>query len=126
MDIHAINVDVHVLHYEKKGSFLTCPNVRNVSENTNIIQETCRCTMYIAIVQQTIWITDNVATRINVHIIDLYIHYSVTPLNGHPSTADTYDTTDTFKCPKCFSIYFNTLATPEWRTPPYSVQWTLI
>ena len=27
---------------------------------------------------------------------------------GHPSlTADTYDITDTFKCPKCFSIYIS-------------------
>ena len=39
--------------------------------------------------------------------------YSGTPLNGHPSTVDTYDITDTFKCPECFSICFNTLATPE-------------
>ena len=43
----------------------------------------------------------------------LFNHYSGTPLNGHPSTADTYDITDTFKCPECFSICFNTLATPE-------------
>ena len=29
------------------------------------------------IVQQTIWITDYVATCINVHTIELHIHYSV-------------------------------------------------
>ena len=39
--------------------------------------------------------------------------YSGTPFNGHPSTADTHDITDTCDCPDRVSIDFNTLKTPE-------------
>ena len=35
-------------------------------------------------------------------------HYSGTPLNGHPSTADICDLTDNSECPDCISIDFNT------------------
>ena len=34
--------------------------------------------------------------------------YSGTPLNGHPSTADTYDITDNSESPDCPSVHFNT------------------
>ena len=34
--------------------------------------------------------------------------YSGTPLNGHPSTADTHDITDNSESPDCPSIHFNT------------------
>ena len=50
--------------------------------------------------------------------------YSGTPLNGHPSTADTCDKTDSSKSPKRIPIDFNTLKTPELRTPRYSVKRT--
>ena len=33
--------------------------------------------------------------------------YSGTPLNGHPSTADTHDIKDNSKSPNCLSIHFN-------------------
>jgi len=39
--------------------------------------------------------------------------YSGTPLNGHPSTADTHDIRDNSESPDRFSIDFNTLETPE-------------
>ena len=35
-------------------------------------------------------------------------NYSGTPLNGHPSKADTHDITDNSKSPNCPSIHFNT------------------
>ena len=31
-----------------------------------------------------------------------------TPLNGHPSIADTHDITDSSECPDCLPIHFNT------------------
>ena len=34
--------------------------------------------------------------------------YSGTPLNGHPSTADTHDITDNSESPDCPSVHFNT------------------
>ena len=34
--------------------------------------------------------------------------YSGTPLNGHPSTADTHDIRDNSGSPDCPSIHFNT------------------
>ena len=34
--------------------------------------------------------------------------YSGTPLNGHPSIADTHDITDNSESPDCLSIHFNT------------------
>ena len=34
--------------------------------------------------------------------------YSGTPLNGHPSKADTHDITDNSESPDCPSIHFNT------------------
>ena len=34
--------------------------------------------------------------------------YSGTPLNGHPSTADTHNITDNSESPDCPSIDFNT------------------
>ena len=37
-----------------------------------------------------------------------YIHHSGTPLNGHPSTADTHDITDSSESPDCLPIHFNT------------------
>ena len=40
------------------------------------------------------------------------VNYSGTPLNGHPSTADTCDITDVSECPDCMSIDFNTFKTP--------------
>ena len=51
--------------------------------------------------------------------------YSETPLNGHPSTADTYTITHSCKNPKCFSIDFNILETPEQWTPYYYVSQAL-
>ena len=39
--------------------------------------------------------------------LDLAI-YSGTPLNGHPSKADTHDITDNSESPDCLSIHFNT------------------
>ena len=39
--------------------------------------------------------------------------YSGTPLNGHPSIADTHDKTDNSESPDCPSIDFNTSATAE-------------
>ena len=63
--------------------------------------------------------------RQNIYIaaILLYVleYYSGTPLNGHPSTTDTHDITDSSEIPDRFSIDFNTLKTPELRTPRYSV-----
>ena len=47
--------------------------------------------------------------------------YSGTPLNGHPSTADTCDITDNSECPDCISVEFNTFKPPQQRTPRYSV-----
>ena len=47
--------------------------------------------------------------------------YSGTPLNGHPSTVDTEDITDSLESPDRFFIDFTTLKTPELRTPRYSV-----
>ena len=52
--------------------------------------------------------------------------YSGTTINGHPSTADTHDITDTFDCPDRISIDFNTLKIPEERTPRYSIKRTLL
>ena len=45
--------------------------------------------------------------------------YSGTPLNGHPSTADTHNTciSDNSESPDCPSINSNTSATPEQRIP---------
>ena len=34
--------------------------------------------------------------------------YSGTPLNGHPSTVDTHDITDSSESPDCPSVHFNT------------------
>ena len=34
--------------------------------------------------------------------------YSGTPLNGHPSTADTHVITDNSESPDCPSVHFNT------------------
>ena len=48
------------------------------------------------------------------------IQYSGTPLNGHPSTADTCDITDNSECPDCISIDFNIFKPPQQRTPRYS------
>ena len=39
--------------------------------------------------------------------------YSGTPLNGHPSTADTHNITDNSESPDHFSIDFNTLQPPQ-------------
>ena len=39
--------------------------------------------------------------------------YSGTPFNGHPSTADTYDKTDSSESPEHISICFNTINPPE-------------
>ena len=47
--------------------------------------------------------------------------YSGTPLNGHPSTADTWDITDISECLNCMFIDFNTFKTPQQRTSHYSV-----
>ena len=35
------------------------------------------------------------------------LNYSGTPLNGHPSTADTLDITDTCDCPDCIYCALN-------------------
>ena len=48
--------------------------------------------------------------------------YSRTPLNRHPTTADTCDKTDSSKSPERISLDFNTFKTPELRTPRYSVR----
>ena len=40
---------------------------------------------------------------------------------GIPSTADTHNITDNSESPDCPSVHFNTSATPEERTPRYSV-----
>jgi len=45
-------------------------------------------------------------------------YYIGTPLNRHPSMADTQDITDNSDC---FSMDFNTLEIPEQQTPRYSV-----
>ena len=39
--------------------------------------------------------------------------YSGTPLNGHPSTADTCNIMDNSECPDCISIDFNILKPPQ-------------
>ena len=56
-----------------------------------------------------------------VHISVVLVNYSGTPLNGHPSTADTHNITDNSESPDCPSVHFNTSATPEQRTPHYSI-----
>ena len=38
----------------------------------------------------------------------LLVEYSGTPLNGHPSKADTHDITDNSESPDCPPIHFNT------------------
>ena len=51
-------------------------------------------------------------------------NYSGTPLNGHPSTADTHDITDNSKTPDCPSIHFNTQVPRNSGHPttPYNKQ----
>ena len=49
------------------------------------------------------------------------LQYSGTPLNGHPSTADTCDIMDNSECQDHISIHFNTFELPQQRTPRYSV-----
>ena len=51
-------------------------------------------------------------------------YYSGSPLNRHPSTADTHNITDTCDCPDHISIDFNTLKTPEQQTTCYSIKRT--
>ena len=50
------------------------------------------------------------------NIINYLGIYSGTPLNGHPSKADTHDITDNSESPDCSPIHFDTesghLATP--------------
>ena len=50
-----------------------------------------------------------------------YYMYSGTPLNRHPSTADTYNITDISECPGRISIDFSTFKTPQQWTPRYSI-----
>ena len=42
------------------------------------------------------------------HTPAVYMHYSGTPLNGHPWKVDTHDITDNSETPDCPSIHFNT------------------
>ena len=47
--------------------------------------------------------------------------YSGTPLNGHPSTADTCNITDISEYPDCMSIDFNTFKIAQQWTPRSSI-----
>ena len=46
-------------------------------------------------------------------ITEKFLEYSGTPLNGHPSTADTHDIMDSIESPDRFSIHFNILKNSE-------------
>ena len=61
-----------------------------------------------------------ILVHLHMYIGYLYM-YSGTPLNGHPSTVDTYDITDNSECPDCISIDFNVFKPPQQRIPHYFV-----
>ena len=69
---------------------------------------------------------------LNLHAIEIQIHartgrgqlssiYSITPLNGYPSTVDTCNIMDNSECPDCIPIDFNIFKPPQQRTPRYYV-----
>ena len=57
----------------------------------------------------------------NIMLLVSHNVYSGTPLNRHPSTVDTCNTTDISECPDRISIDLNTFKTPQQRTPHYFV-----